>query len=102
MTPNSIPAPGLTYPPAPLCIDIIPRTEEKVNAKIKSRSTSRIRKAHRIRSTKKYDQANTRFVGLKLNIKTDADILAAIDGKPMQTEIKRLIRKALDTEQKTK
>ena len=51
---------------------------------------------------KKYDQANTRFVGLKLNVKTDADILAAIDGKPMQTEVKRLIRKALGTEQKTK
>lgn len=51
---------------------------------------------------KQWVKDNTRFVGLRLNNHTDADILEAIDGKPMQTEIKRLIRKALDTEQKNK
>ena len=44
----------------------------------------------------KYDKANTQFIGLKLNIKTDKDILDAIEGKPKQTEIKRLIRKGLE------
>ena len=45
---------------------------------------------------KKYDEKNTIFIGLKLNLKTDADILSALDGKQKQTEIKRLIRKALE------
>ena len=48
-------------------------------------------------AVKKYDQANTKKITLKLNHKTDADILEAIDGKPAQTEIKRLIRKAITT-----
>lgn len=43
----------------------------------------------------RYDRENTCFVGLKLNRRTDADILAAIDGKPKQTEIKRLLHEAL-------
>lgn len=47
---------------------------------------------------KKYDKNNTVFVGLKLNLKTDADILKALEGKAKQTEIKRLIRKALESE----
>lgn len=45
----------------------------------------------------KYDKANTRFIGLKLNRKNDKDILDAIEGKPIQTEIKRLIRRGLET-----
>lgn len=40
-------------------------------------------------------KANTTFVGLKLNNRTDLDILQAIDGKQKQTEIKRLIREGL-------
>ena len=40
----------------------------------------------------KYDKENTRFIGLKLNKKTDKDILDALEGLPMQTESKRLIR----------
>lgn len=40
----------------------------------------------------KYDTANTQFIGLKLNKKTDSDILAALDNKSKQTEIKRLLR----------
>lgn len=43
----------------------------------------------------RYDKVNTVFVGLKLNVNTDKDILAAIDGKPKQTEIKRLVRLGL-------
>lgn len=44
---------------------------------------------------------NTTFIGLKLNNRTDADILKALAGKPRQTEIKRLVRLGLDAEKKT-
>lgn len=44
-------------------------------------------------SVKKYDAANTRFVGLKLNHKTDADILAKLESVDnMQAYIKSCIR----------
>lgn len=46
----------------------------------------------------KYDKSNTQFIGLKLNLKTDSDILEALEGKSKQTEIKRLIRKGLESE----
>ena len=49
---------------------------------------------------KRYDKQNTQFIGLKLNKKTDSDILEAIEGKPKQTEIKRLIRQGLMMEGK--
>ena len=41
---------------------------------------------------------NTTFIGLKLNNNTDADILAALEGKARPTEIKRLIRKGREVE----
>ena len=41
---------------------------------------------------------NTTFIGLKLNNNTDADILAALEGKTRQTEIKRLVRLGLEAE----
>lgn len=41
---------------------------------------------------------NTTMVTLKLNHRTDADILAALEGKARQTEIKRLLRVALAAE----
>lgn len=41
---------------------------------------------------------NTTFIGLKLNNRTDADILDALEGKPKQSEIKRLLRIALQSE----
>ena len=44
----------------------------------------------------RYDRTHTQFIGLKLNTKTDADIIAALEDKPKQTEIKRLIRVALE------
>lgn len=44
---------------------------------------------------REWDAKNTTMISLKLNANTDADILAALDGKPKQTEIKRLIREAL-------
>jgi hypothetical protein len=48
----------------------------------------------------KYDKENTRFIGLKLNKKTDKDILDALEGLPMQTEIKRLIRIGIENSKK--
>lgn len=44
---------------------------------------------------KKWIKENTTFVGLKLNNRTDRDILEALEGKPKQTEIKRLIRQGM-------
>lgn len=41
---------------------------------------------------------HTTMVTIKLNNNTDADILAALEGKAKQTEIKRLIRLALEAE----
>jgi hypothetical protein len=41
---------------------------------------------------------NTTFIGLKLNHNTDVDILEALQGKQRQTEIKRLLRIALQSE----
>lgn len=43
-------------------------------------------------------KANTTFIGLKLNHNTDADILDALQSKQKQTEIKRLLRIALQSE----
>lgn len=45
---------------------------------------------------------NTIFIGLKLNKHTDADIIAALDGKARQTEIKRLVRLGLEKEAQSK
>jgi hypothetical protein len=47
---------------------------------------------------KKWMKENTTFIGLKLNHNTDADILEALQGKQKQTEIKRLLRIALQSE----
>ena len=44
---------------------------------------------------KEWTKENTTFVGLKLNNRTDKDILEALDGKSKQTEIKRLIRQGM-------
>lgn len=44
---------------------------------------------------KDWFKENTTFIGLKLNNRTDLDILNALDGKQKQTEIKRLIREGL-------
>lgn len=47
--------------------------------------------------TKKYDQANTKKVTLKLNIKTDSDILEFLDNcDNKQGLIKRLIREEIE------
>ena len=50
----------------------------------------------KLTAKERYDKNNTTYIGLKLNNKTDKDILDAIDEKPKQTEIKRLIRKGLE------
>lgn len=41
---------------------------------------------------------NTTTITLKLNNRTDADILDALDGKPKQTEIKRMVRDTIERE----
>lgn len=43
-------------------------------------------------------KANTTFIGLKLNNRRDADILEALEGKQKQSEIKRLLRIALQSD----
>ena len=48
----------------------------------------------------RYDKAHTVLISLKLNKSTDADILSALEGKPKQTEIKRMLRAALSANQK--
>lgn len=49
----------------------------------------------KITAKERYDARTAVYVSLKLNKGTDADILQAIDGKPKQTEIKRLIRQGM-------
>lgn len=44
---------------------------------------------------KAWVKKNTTYIGLQLNHNTDKDILSALEGRPKQTEIKRLIRFAL-------
>ena len=48
---------------------------------------------------KAWMKENTTFIGLKLNNRIDADILEALEGKSKQSEIKRLIRIALQSNQ---
>lgn len=48
---------------------------------------------------REWTKENTTFVGLKLNNRTDKDILEALEGKPKQTEIKRLIRQGMKQDQ---
>ncbi len=48
-----------------------------------------------------WDKENTVFIGLKLNKRTDADIISQIvPSKPKQAQIKELIRKGLHNAQK--
>lgn len=41
---------------------------------------------------------NTTQISIKLNNRTDEDILSVLEGKQKQTEIKRLIRAGLEAE----
>ena len=47
---------------------------------------------------KEWIKANTTFIGLRLNHNTDSDILEALQGKQKQTELKRLLQIALQSE----
>lgn len=47
---------------------------------------------------KDWMKANTTVFTLKLNHNTDTDILEALQGKQRQTEVKRLLRIALQSE----
>lgn len=52
----------------------------------------------RLRANKKYDDANTRQIKIKLNLKTDADVLHALDSVPnKQGYIKALIRADIES-----
>ena len=51
------------------------------------------------RAIQKYDSANTKQIHLKLNIKTDADIIECLSGKDsIQGYIKDLIRADIEKE----
>ena len=50
---------------------------------------------------KKYDITNRCKITLNLNLKYDADIFQAIEGKQTQTELKRLIRLRLEKEKES-
>ncbi|MBQ7794440.1 MAG: hypothetical protein IJ366_07995 [Clostridia bacterium] len=43
----------------------------------------------------KYDKEHTTYIGLRIETDADADILAALEGKAKQTEVKRLVRLGL-------
>lgn len=50
-----------------------------------------------LRANKKYDSANTKQIHLKLNLKTDADIIDRLkEQKNAQGYIKRLIREDIE------
>ena len=49
---------------------------------------------------KTWIKENTTFIGLKLNHNTDADLLEALQGKQKATEIKKLMRIALQSEKR--
>ncbi|MBS7298482.1 MAG: hypothetical protein KIG65_05315 [Eubacteriales bacterium] len=44
----------------------------------------------------KYDKTHTTYIGLRIEGHRDADIIAALKGKAEQTEVKRLVRLALN------
>ena len=49
----------------------------------------------------RYDAANTLRINIKLNLRTDADLIAALDAAPAkQTLIKQALRAYLGKEQK--
>ena len=48
----------------------------------------------------RYEKTHVERLTLKLNKRTDADILAALEGKAKQTELKRLVRVGLQHESK--
>lgn len=46
----------------------------------------------------KYDKTHTTYIGLRIETDADADILAALEGKAKQTEIKKLVRLGMGRE----
>lgn len=50
----------------------------------------------------RYDRTHTTRVALKLNNKTDTDILEYLADKPKQTEIKRCLRMAIEQKEEQK
>lgn len=50
------------------------------------------------KAKKDWMKENTTFIGIKLNNKTDKDILDYLDGKSKQTEVKRALRLLIESE----
>lgn len=56
-----------------------------------------------IRATKKYQEKNTRLMTIRLNLNTDADIIAKLEQvESKQGYIKELIRKDMEEKKYTK
>lgn len=68
-----------------------------LKAEVKIKYTDGSSETRKYASQEKYDKANTVQVMMKLNKKTDADILSWLDNqKSKQGSIKELIRKAIN------
>lgn len=52
------------------------------------------------RAYTKYDKENTKMFGVKLNKKTDADIIAFLEGGSVQTKIKLALREYIENHKK--
>ena len=73
------------------------------------KGTDRRRNARRIENIerketpqKRYDRTHTTRIALKLNNRTDTDILDYLADKPKQTEIKRCLRMAIKQKEEQK
>lgn len=66
----------------------------KAEVRYATKPSSRVKSERKVISSAKYDSANTAGIYLKLNKKTDKDILDWFDSltEPRQKYIKRLIR----------
>lgn len=51
---------------------------------------------------RKWEQEQTERINLRLNKKTDADIITALDGKQKLPEVKRLLRVGIAAERNNK
>lgn len=51
---------------------------------------------------KQWEKENTVFIGMKLQKRTDADILEFLEGKPRQTIIKAALREYMENHKEVK
>lgn len=77
--------------------------EEFKQAEEAEKTTQKAKKSdvfHEYDSQAKWRSENSRQVNIRLMAKGDADILAAIDGKQAQQELRRLIRLGIEADRK--